>query len=101
MAQLSDRSSLRDIVENISAQSHRLYHLGSAQLTRSNLSRINNEKPYSLYEALFAKLLMRCQGNAPRYNFVLLIPFTRWMHRPLIYVCQSFPGQIFAPRKAQ
>ncbi len=39
MAQLAGRNSLRDIVENISAQVHRLYHLGSAKLSRSNLSR--------------------------------------------------------------
>ncbi|MCF6280785.1 MAG: DUF4372 domain-containing protein, partial [Candidatus Polarisedimenticolaceae bacterium] len=50
MAQLSGRNSLRDIVENISAQMHRLYHLGSAKLSRSNLSRINEDKPYGLYE---------------------------------------------------
>jgi len=62
MAQLSGRNSLRDIVENISAQAHRLYHLGSSKLSRSNLSRINNDKPYALYEALFGKLLSRCQG---------------------------------------
>ena len=36
MGQLSGRNSLRDIVENISAQAHRLYHLGSAKLSRSN-----------------------------------------------------------------
>ena len=36
MGQLSGRNSLRDIVENISAQAHRLYHLGSARLSRSN-----------------------------------------------------------------
>jgi putative transposase len=46
---------LRDIVENLSAQMHRLYHLGSAKLSRSNLSRINEDKPYALYEALFGK----------------------------------------------
>lgn len=69
MAQLSGRNSLRDIVENISAQAHRLYHLGSAKLTRSNLSRINEDKPYALYEALFGKLLSRCQGMAPGHAF--------------------------------
>ncbi len=69
MAQLAGRSSLRDIVENISAQAHRLYHLGSAKLTRSNLSRINEDKPYALYEALFGKLLSRCQGMAPGHDF--------------------------------
>jgi putative transposase len=69
MGQLSGRNSLRDIVENISAQTHRLYHLGSAKLSRSNLSRINENKPYALYEALFEKLLSRCQGVAPGHNF--------------------------------
>jgi len=69
MAQLSGRNSLRDIVDNMSAQMHRLYHLGSAKLSRSNLSRINEDKPYALYEALFGKLLTRCQGVAPDHNF--------------------------------
>ncbi len=69
MAQLSGRSSLRDIVESISAQTHRLYHLGSAKLSRSNLSRINDAKPYALYEALFGKLLNRCQGVVSGHNF--------------------------------
>ena len=69
MAQLAGRNSLRDIVENVSAQAHRLYHLGSAKLTRSNLSRINKDKPYALYEALFGKLLTRCQGMAPGHDF--------------------------------
>jgi putative transposase len=69
MAQLAGRNSLRDIVENISSQAHRLYHLGSAKLSRSNLSRINEDKPYALYEALFGKLLSRCQGKAPGHDF--------------------------------
>ena len=69
MAQLSGRNGLRDIVENISAQMHRLYHLGSAKLSRSNLSRINENKPYGLYEALFAKLFHRCRGMTPGHNF--------------------------------
>ncbi len=69
LGQLSGRKSLRDIVENVSAQAHRLYHLGSAKLSRSNLSRINENKPYALYEALFGKLLKRCQGIAPDHQF--------------------------------
>ncbi len=43
MGQLTGRAGLRDIVENMSAQLHRLYHLGSAKLSRSNLSRINED----------------------------------------------------------
>jgi len=69
MAQLSGRISLRDIVGSVSAQAHRLYHLGSAKLTRSNLARMNENKPYSLYEALFGKLLHHCQRLAPGHQF--------------------------------
>ena len=69
MGQLAGRNSLRDIVENISAQAHRLYHLGSTKLSRSNLSRINEDKPYALYEVLFGKLLRRCQKIAPGHDF--------------------------------
>lgn len=69
MAQLSGRRSLRDIVANLSAQTHRLYHLGSARLSRSTLARINEDKPYALYEELFGRLLQRSQGGAPRHGF--------------------------------
>ena len=69
MGQLTGRNSLRDILENLSAQAHRLYHLGSVKLSRSNLSRINEDKPYTLYEALFGKLLTRCQALAPGHPF--------------------------------
>ncbi|MCU7893330.1 MAG: IS4 family transposase [Candidatus Thiodiazotropha sp. (ex Ustalcina ferruginea)] len=69
MGHLSGQNSLRDLVENISAQSHRLYHLGCLKISRSNLSRINEDKPYALYEALFGKLLSRCQAIAPSHDF--------------------------------
>jgi hypothetical protein len=60
LAQLTGRNSLCDIVENMSAQAHRLYHLGSAKQSKPNLSRMNEDKPYALYEALFGRLLALC-----------------------------------------
>lgn len=69
LAQLSGRSSLRDIVSNLSAQAARLYHLGAGNVKRSTLSRVNENQPYTLYEALFHKLLSRCQGVAPKHGF--------------------------------
>ena len=69
VAQLSGRNSLRDTVESLSSQAHRLYHLGCRKRSRSTLSRINEDKPYELYQALFVKLLTRCQSMAPRHNF--------------------------------
>ena len=68
-AQLSGRNSLRDVVSNITAQARKLYHLGIRCVSRSSLSRVNESQPYELYEALFAKLLARCQSSAPKHPF--------------------------------
>lgn len=67
--QLTKRDSLRDIVENMDAQSHRLYHLGSKRLPRSTLSRINNTQPYTFYEALFFRLLAQCEKPQQKHKF--------------------------------
>jgi len=42
---------------------------GSARVTRTSLARINERQPYTLYEALFHKLLSRCHGVAPKHGF--------------------------------
>ena len=100
MAQLSGRKSLRDIVENVSAQAHRLYHLGSAKLTRSNLSRINEDKPYTLYESLAGKLLGRCQGMTPGHNFRFKNPLYS-LDASTIDLCLSvFPWANFRTTKS-
>ena len=49
---------------------HKLYHLGvRAFVSRSSLARVNAQQPYTLYEALFGRLLARCQQRAPRHGF--------------------------------
>lgn len=68
-AQLSGRNSLRDLVGNLTAQAPKLYHLGVGSVTRSSLARVNETQPCSLFEALFGKLLSRCQSTAPRHGF--------------------------------
>lgn len=68
-AQLSGRQSLRDVVGNLNAQIHKLYHLGCRQVTRSSLARVNKEQPCALYEALFGKLYAQCQSLAPKHGF--------------------------------
>src|SRR5690606_11494947 len=99
IAQLSGRSSLRDIIENVSAQAHRLYHLGSAQLSRSNLSRMNNDKPYQLYESLFARLLARCQTVAPGYKFRFKNPLYSLDATTIDLCLEMFPWADFRTTK--
>ena len=64
--QLSGRHSLRDVASNMTAQARKRYPLGMSAVSRSALSRVNASQPYPLYEALFAKLLARCQARAPK-----------------------------------
>jgi len=69
MGQLSGRRSLRDIVSNLGAQAHRLYHLGCHRVTRSSLARVNNQQSYKMYEVLFGKLLNSCRSLVPKHPF--------------------------------
>jgi len=69
VGQLTERKSLRDVVDSMGTQFRRLYHLGTANLSRSNLARINENKPYELYEDLFGLLLKRAGQIAPGHNF--------------------------------
>ena len=65
-AQLTSRNSLRDVVDNLGAQGHKLYHLGVKAFSRATLARCNEKQPHTLYEELFKRLLARCQSMAPR-----------------------------------
>ena len=69
LGQLAGRQSLRDIESNMKAQGQRLYHLGTRGIARSSLSRLNEQQPHHLYEALFAKLHSRCQSRSPKHKF--------------------------------
>jgi hypothetical protein len=68
MAQLSGRQSLRDIEANMNAQGASQYHLGVRRIARSSLARVNENQPYTLYEALFGKLVSRCRGRSPQHK---------------------------------
>ncbi|MCP5418110.1 MAG: IS4 family transposase [Chromatiaceae bacterium] len=99
MAQLTGRNSLRDIVDNVTSQAHRLYHLGSSKLSRSNLSRMNEDKPYALYEALFGKLLQHCRSVTPGHGFKFKNPLYS-LDASVIDLCLSvFPWADFRSTK--
>jgi len=68
-AQLTGRSSLRDIESTLASQKHLRYHLGSGSIKRTTLSRANQTLPSRFFEELFAKLYSRCQSRAPKHKF--------------------------------
>jgi len=65
-AQMTGRSSLRDVVDNLGVQTSKLYHVGVKAFSRATLARCNEKQPHTLYEELFQRLLARCQSMAPR-----------------------------------
>jgi putative transposase len=65
-AQLSNRSSLRDLTDNFGVQGRKFYHLGIKVFSRATLARCNEKQPQALYEELIKRLLGRCQSLAPR-----------------------------------
>lgn len=68
-AQLTGRSSLRDIESTLASQHHLSYHLGSGAIKRTTLSRTNQTLSSGFYEELFAKLYARCSSRSPRHSF--------------------------------
>jgi putative transposase len=92
IAQLSGRCSLRDIIKYISAQAHRLYHLDSVKLARTNLSHIDDSKHCELHKALLRKLLHRCQGVFPGHAFRFSNLLYLLDAPTIIDVCLFFPS---------
>lgn len=67
--QVTGRNSIRDVIENVKAQVSKLFHIGTQAMSRSSLSRINNDQPWELYQALFYKILARCQPISGKHSF--------------------------------
>ncbi len=67
--QITGRSSIRDLVYNALAQATKLKRMGIRVMSRSSLSRVNNEQPWEFYETLFYKLYSRCQPISGKHSF--------------------------------
>jgi len=69
LGQLTGRLSLRDIEANMKAQTNKLYHIGAQPVAKTSLARLNEKQPSALYEALFGRMLSRCQQYSPKHPF--------------------------------
>lgn len=67
--QITGRTSIRDVVENMKAQTHKMFHIGIRILSRSSFSRVNQEQPWQLYQELFYRLFNRCSTIASKHSF--------------------------------
>ena len=99
VGQLSGRRSLRDIISNLGAQQHKLYHSGVGGVSRSSLARVNESQPYTLYEALFAKLLGRCRNHSPKHKFRFKNPLFSMDASTIELSLSIFPWAEFRKKK--
>jgi len=69
IGQLGGRCSLRDIEATVHSQGRHRYHLGSQSISRSALSRANEQLDYRFFEGLFQSLYQRCMSNRRSHGF--------------------------------
>jgi hypothetical protein len=67
--QLTGRASLRDGIQSMNSRAKNLYHLGAKPVSRSTFADANNQRPASLYEALFEKVYQHCRLVSPKHKF--------------------------------
>ena len=72
MAQILRLGSLRDIEEAQTSKRKKLYHMGvKALITRSALSRMNEERSADFFKDVFGVLAKACKAHAPHSKFHL------------------------------
>ncbi len=60
-AQLAGSESLRAIEAGLASHASKLYHLGGCEVSRSTLSDANAQRPCTVFTALLAELMSRCE----------------------------------------
>ena len=72
MAQILGLKSLREIEQAQKSKQKRLYHLGvKSPVSRSALSRMNDERSADFFKDVFQQMLKSCQALAPGSQFKL------------------------------
>lgn len=69
-AQVSGCGSLRDLIERLGTQKHRLYHLGIRPVQKSSLADANQSRPMEIYYTLFYRLLAKL-GHGSEVNTLM------------------------------
>ena len=73
-AQLRGLDSLREIETALGVYQARWYHLGLKTVKRSTLADANCSRSWRIYEALYYRLLHRCQSFNPKHRFTVPNP---------------------------
>jgi len=89
-AQLTGRSSLRDIESTLSRQEHLKYHLGNSSVKKSTLSRANQTLTADFSKAYLENCMLAVNKHLRHISFDLRESYFRWMHRCLMSLLRYF-----------
>jgi len=65
-AQITGRSSLRDIADSLQVKASKLYHLGVVKVKKSTLADANNNRSAEFFQSFFDQTYKRCEAIAPK-----------------------------------
>jgi hypothetical protein len=68
-AQLTGKTSLRDVVIGFANKENYFYHLGLKTVARSTLADANRDRDCRIYQELFEIILGRCRDLTPKHKF--------------------------------
>ncbi len=99
-AQLSGKTSLREIETGWACWDSRLYHLGLTAVKRNTLAHANRVRSYEIFESLFYALVRRCKAFAPEALTLDIACPLYALDATVINVCLSlFPWAKFRKQK--
>ena len=68
-AQLTGKTSLRDVVIGFANKVNYFYHLGLKKVSRSTLADANRDRDCRIYQELFEVIVSSCRDLAPKHKF--------------------------------
>lgn len=68
-AQLTGKTSLRDLIIGFCNKANYFYHLGLRNVARSTVADANKNRNWQIYESLFTEILLRCRDLSPKHKF--------------------------------
>lgn len=98
-AQAKGKESLRDIETSLSAQEHKLYHLGIKSKAKSTIADANKDRSYKIYESLFYELLKVSKKLTPNKQFNFKNPLKAMDSTTITFCLKLFPWAKFSKTK--
>ena len=98
-AQVTGRTSLRDIEVGFTNKENYFYHLGLKSVSRSTLADANSNRNWHIYEELFETVLVRCRDLTPKHKFRFKNPLKSFDATTISLCLKTFPWAKFRQAK--